>query len=509
MDNHQQTVATIAKQVVSFHEKKIPFRIYHGSTNSTRFIEMNPNRIIDTSSLNNVISIDREKKTAIVEPNVPMDLFAQETLRHGLAPAVVPEFPGITVGGSYSGTAAESSSFKFGYFDRTVNWVEFILPNGSVIKASEEENADLLHGAAGAMGTFGVTTLFEIQLIACPALVEVTYLPVTSFSNALGILEACSNDESISYLDAILFSAYSGVVIAGRLNSESPNKKTPAPPVVRFSRAKDPWFFLHAHDKITHPHNTYCIVCQWKSDMHTPDNPVMVELVPTHDYFFRYDRGSFWMGAYGWNTLPLPFNRLGRFCFDRLFRTRTMYRLLHHSGQSQRFVVQDFAIPAQKAKEFLEYVDEELQIFPLWLCPIKGGSKAALHTAKTYKVEPLGTTPNLINIGLWGIPSLATRLFSSKNFNEFIDLNRDIERVVRELGGLKWLYAHNYYTEDEFWRVYDKEKYEAQREKFGAQGLPSMWDKVKREKEGWRPVHIGRAILKTALGLDYLFGKRK
>jgi delta24-sterol reductase len=519
MENHQKTVTSLAKQVVSFHERNVPFRIYHGSTNSTRIIQMDPNKIIDTSSLNNIISIDKERKTAICEPNIPMDALVQMTLKHGLVPAVVPEFPGITVGGSFSGTAAESSSFRYGYFDRTVKWIEIILPNGRIIKASPEENSDLFYGAAGAMGTLGVTTLFEIELIKCNGFVETTYLPVTSISHALETLEKYSEDKSTSFLDAILFSAYSGVIIVGRLNVLSPptEKISPALPVVRFTRAKDPWFYLHAHDKVTHPPNTYCIVCRPKTALHHPKDFQRTELIPIYDYLFRYDRGSFWMGAYGWNTLPLPFNRFGRWCLDSLFRTRTMYKLMHHSGQSQRFVVQDLAIPVENAKEFIEFVDADVQIFPLWLCPIKGDSNTTLHTSKKY-ISPTTqpalsndttTAPNHVNIGVWGIPFLGTKIYTRKNFNEFINLNRDIERKVQDLGGLKWLYAHNYYTEEEFWQVYDKEGYENLREKFGAGGLPSLWDKVRREREGWKPVQIGRAMLKTFLGIDYLVGMKK
>jgi delta24-sterol reductase len=520
MDTHQKLVTSIAEQVLSFHEGNIPFRIYHGSTNSTRIMHKDPDKIIDTSALHNVISIDMEKKTAVVEPNVPMDVLVQKTLLYGLVPAVVPEFPGITVGGSFSGTAAESSSFKFGYFDRTVNLVEIILPNGTVVKASPDENSELFYGAAGAMGTLGVTTLFEIQLIPSTTFVTTTYLPVKSISNALTTLEECTRDKSISYLDAVLFSACSGVIVVGRLDySATASENVPSEhPIVRFSRAKDSWFFLHAHDKITHPQNAHCIVCTWNGKSRSTKAPVMTERIPIYDYFFRYDRGSFWMGAYGWKTIPLPFNRFGRWCLDRLFRTRTMYTLMHHSGQSQRFIVQDLAIPAEKAEQFLDYVNVELQIFPLWLCPIKGGSKVSLHTAKTYSPPTfdsttadgfVGTNPGLINIGVWGIPNLGATRYSSRNFHEFIALNRDIERVVREVGGLKWLYAHNYYTEDEFWQVYDREMYEELRKKFRAEGLPSLWDKVRRDREDWRPVQIGGAILKTVLGTDYLVGRKK
>jgi FAD/FMN-containing dehydrogenase len=44
------------------------------------------------------------------------------------------EFPGITVGGGYSGTSGESSSFKHGYFDQTINWVEMVLATGEIVR---------------------------------------------------------------------------------------------------------------------------------------------------------------------------------------------------------------------------------------------------------------------------------------------------------------------------------------------------------------------------------------
>jgi FAD/FMN-containing dehydrogenase len=58
-----------------------------------------------------------------------MDKLVEATLEYGLIPPVVMEFPGITVGGGYAGSAGESSSFKYGYFDQTVNSVEIVLAN--------------------------------------------------------------------------------------------------------------------------------------------------------------------------------------------------------------------------------------------------------------------------------------------------------------------------------------------------------------------------------------------
>ncbi|CZR56798.1 related to 24-dehydrocholesterol reductase precursor [Phialocephala subalpina] len=498
MEEHRESVDVIRKKVESLNAHNVPFRIYHGSTNITRPMNLNADEIIDTSPLSKIISINKTKKTAIVQPNVSMDAFVRETLRSDLIPAVVPDFPGITVGGSFCGTAAESSSFKYGCFDRTVNWVEIVLPNGLITTASPDQNSDLFYRSVGAMGTLGVATLFEIQLISSSTYVEITYHSVTSIRDAL---------------------------ITGRFKNYPPlkNNHDSGPPVVRLSRAKDPWFCLHVHKKAKHTPNTHCIICLWEDKIATPfddskgyEEPIMTELIKITDYLFRYDRGSFWMGCYGLDTLPLPFNRFTRWILDPMFRTRIMYKLMHHSGQSQKFIIQDAAIPVEKSEEFLEFADENLKLYPLWLCPVKGESKAPLHTMKGYISPPSNDqeTPTiaptaLINVGLWGVPDLGERVYNDKNIDEFIKTNRGIERKVQELGGLKWLYAHNYYTEDEFWAVYDKKKYDELREKWHAKGVPSIWEKAKTHTEGFKSISVPKAILATMLGMDYLLGGKK
>jgi delta24-sterol reductase len=66
----------------------------------------------------------------------------------------------------------------------------------------------------------------------------------------------------------------------------------------------------------------------------------------------------------------------------------------------------------------------------------------------------------------------------------FIRLNRDFEAKVTELGGMKCLYAHAYYTEQEFWDIYDEKKYKELRNKYHAESLPSVYDKVKVDLQG-------------------------
>ncbi|KAI9765629.1 MAG: hypothetical protein M1839_005411 [Geoglossum umbratile] len=173
MELHELAVSRIAATVRALYSRGESYRIFHGSTNSTRPVQKD--RVIDISELSNVVNIDPVSKVAIVEPNVSMDKLVEATLEHGLIPPVVMEFPGITVGGGYAGSAGESSSFKYGYFDQTVNSVEMVLANGEIVTASRTERPDLFKGAAGALGTLRITTLIELQLIPAKKFVKTTY----------------------------------------------------------------------------------------------------------------------------------------------------------------------------------------------------------------------------------------------------------------------------------------------------------------------------------------------
>lgn len=40
------------------------------------------------------------------------------------------------------------------------------------------------------------------------------------------------------------------------------------------------------------------------------------------------------------------------------------------------------------------------------------------------------------------------------------------------------LYAHTYYTKDEFWKLYNKKWYDDLRQRYWAESLPTVYDKI-------------------------------
>lgn len=497
MEEHKKKVLSISSRVRQFYEKKKPFRIYHGSTTTTRQISHRREDVVDTSLLDSVICVDSSAKTALVEPNVSMECLVEHTLKYKLLPPVVMEFTGITVGGGFAGASGESSSFRYGLFCETVRSIEIVLGNGDIVRATptNPETMDLFHEVAGSCGTFGVVTLLELRLIDSKDYVRLSYKPTRSPSEALEIIHDAVNDDSIDFIDGIIYSRDFGTVMTGRLT----DRLDPSLKVQRFTRARDPWLYLHAK-KISK--------CQLTSQVDI--------LIPIRDYLFRYDRGGFWSGAVAFKYFYVPFNRITRWVLDKYMRTRVMMHALHSSGVAKEAIIQDLTIPYHAADEFINYIVESTRIFPLWLCPIRGISPGSKRCFAHGKATTTGDV--FVNVGVWG--------FGPKNETDNIALNREIEQKVNELDGVKILYARTYYTEDEFWEIYDEKKYLSLREKYHATLLPSVYEKVRTlpGDQGRQPnesvlSYFSRQILNTwpfgalygvlmaTLGGEYLISK--
>jgi hypothetical protein len=135
-----------------------------------------------------------------------------------------------------------------------------------------------------------------------------------------------------------------------------------------------------------------------------------------------------------------------------------MYHALHKSGHSKIYVIQDIAIPYPALPDFIDYVDNEFGFYPLWLCPLR---QRGQHENSPYGLlaeKPRdGGEEMMMNVGIWGP--------GPSDHKRFIEWNQKLEWKVLDLKGEKWLYAHAYYTEAEFWTMYDRKGYDGLREK--------------------------------------------
>lgn len=437
---HNQAVKDVQKQVTDFFVHKKQARIFHGGTNSTRSRKVDPSRSIDISHLRGIIEINTDKRYILVEPNVSMERLVDATLALGLIPPIISEFPAITVGGAIQGGAGESSSFKYGCLHETSLEYEVVLGDGSKVVVSPTKDADLFYGIACSCGSLGILTMVKLSLIPATPEIKLTYHRISSSKEAVKLIDTqAKKTKGPDFIDGIMFSKTSGVIMLGYFTTETQLPK------VSFHKFSDEWFYLHAQ-KVS------------------GREPVYEELMPTRDYLFRYDRGAFWMGREGAIIHHIPFNRLTRLLFAPVNTTEKLYRLLHGSRLGQQFLIQDNLLPKENVAPFVDFIDKNYGIYPLWLCPMK--------SSKSYILSPANLDTELvIDVGVWG----AMR----EEYETFVRRNRQLEDRVDKLRGRKMFYAHCYYSEPEFWSIYDNNKYQELRRKYVAEVVfPDIYTKT-------------------------------
>lgn len=362
---------------------------------------------MNINALSHVLSIDPTTKTALIEPNVPMDHLMKATLKYGLISSVVMEFSGITVNGGFSGTEGKNSSYKYEYFNETINSIEMVLDNDEIVIVSDKNNSDLFHDAFDAVGTLRITILLKLQLISTKKYVKATYHLVKSIPQAIKKVKKETLNPALNYMNGILYSKKHGAVVTDSLIDDL----SIGAEMQRFNNAKNLWYYLRVQEKFL------------------KNVESVTQYIPLADYLFRYDRGKFWVGASAFNCFKLSFNALTRWFFDDFLHTRMLYKALHASGQFRSFIVQDLAFSYSTVEKFIDYTIEEFEIWPLWLCPLRQTRLSTLHS-HSHETEADDKTPTpLLNIGLWG--------YGLKNPHEFVIRNRDLKNKLRDFGGMK------------------------------------------------------------------------
>lgn len=483
---HDADAANICEAVKTFYKEKKHFRIYHGSTGSTRPMAFKPGSIVDTSMLNRIFPIDKEKMTVKVEPKVAMDELLAAVQKQGCLPEVVPELMGITAGGAFSGTAGESSSYRFGLFEETVRNIEIVLGDGTLTTAGHEYQRDLYDGAQSSMGTVGIVTLLEIQLIKAKPYIQLDIVKVHGLTDAINKIEDAIANPKNEYIDGMLFNKDFGVVMFGRL-VDIPQDGAQ---IRSFFKRNDPWFTNYIEK-----------VGSQKAD------PKPICLTP-YDYFFRYDKGVFWGGKLGFDYFHVPFNRLTRWLLDPLMGSRVAYHALHEGGFASKYIVQDFDMPASKCQPFVDYISTILPNYQFWLCPAKTGEE--LNVMRKFRA-PGGDPAKLECIRSERIYNVGVYGKGTNDFDKFVKLNREIEhKLWHDFCGVKILYAHAYYTEEEFWETYNKEVYDECRRRYKAETLPTVYDKISSDmNSGKRPRKHGAGTLGAIRGILGVIDKKR
>ena len=395
----------------------------------TRDRETSKRARLDVRGFNHVLDVNRADGWVDVEGMTTYAALAHATLAHGTMVCVIPQLKSITIGGAVAGIGIESSSFRYGLAHESVEELEIVLGDGSVVLArADNEHRDLFHGFPNSYGTLGYALRVRARLVPVRRFVRLSHRRHTDPTAYFADLErTCAGDAD--FVDGVVFGPAEQVLTTARFVDEAPYASD-------YTYERIYYRSLRARDE---------------------------DYLTAHNYIWRWDTDWFWCSKNLYAQNPIVRRMLGRKRLNSVFYTKVMRwnsrvgltrRIDRALGKHPESVIQDVDVPIARAPEFLEFFLREIGILPVWICPFRSPDAKTRWTL--FPTDP-GTL--YVNFGFWDV----VRPDEPHPPGHF---NRLIERKVQELGGIKSLYSDAYFQEDEFWRIYDKPAYDALKAKY-------------------------------------------
>ena len=418
-----------------------PLGLVKHSSNLFRARQEGHKNRLDLQDFCHVLDINPGEGWVDVEGLTTYDTLVAHTLAHGVMPAVVPQLKTITVGGAAAGVGIEATSFKAGLVHDTVLELDVLLPSGEVLHCTPHNaHQDLFYGFPNAYGTLGYALRLRLKTQPVHPFVKVKHLPFTqpaAFFKAL----ADVSQSGAAFLDAVVFDPQQLVINVGTWSHHAP------------------WL-----SDYTGQHIYYRSL---------PEKPM--DFLTVAHYLWRWDTDWFWCSKNFMAQHPLVRRllgpgRLNSQTYTRLMRwnarwgiSRAVTRL---RGLHAESVIQDVDLPLAHAAEFLDFLQREIQIKPIWVCPVR-----APQGSGRFALFPLPAGQLWVNFGFWDVVTTQLR-WEPGHFN------RLVEGEVLRLGGIKSLYSESFFTPEAFDAAYGMAHYRALKAKYDPQGqLLGLYEK--------------------------------
>lgn len=363
---------------------------------------------VDLSDLDQILEIDPIGRTCTAEPAVTFDEVVRATMRYGLVPIIVPEHKTITLGGSVAGCSIESMSFKYGGFHDTCLEYELITAKGGVLRCSPTENPLVFQMIHGSFGTLGILSKLKFKLVPAAPYVHVTYETYATLEAFQQAIWRHFTLQDADYLDGQIFSPTKHVLCVGRFTERAP--------------------YTSRYDWL----KAYCESIPKRAE----------DYLTTYDYLFRYNRGV---------THVKPRSLVGRALLGKLVHSDSVLRA---ADRFHRFlpkqnpsVIVDVFVPFSRTAAFMDWYHREMHFYPVWCVPYRRMRNYEWLTPRWWAGVK---DPLFLDLAVYGMKQQPGR-----------NLYKEFEDELQEINGTKTLISYNYYDEQTFWSIWNRETYQA------------------------------------------------
>ncbi len=262
----------------------------------------------------------------------------------------------------------------------------------------------MLHGT---FGTLGIITKLTFKLITAQPYVRVTYERYSTLDEYKAAIWRHYALQDIDFMDGIIHSTDLYVLSAGQFVDQAP--------------------YTNRYD--------------WTKIYYLSTSKRNEDYLRTPDYLFRYNKGVT-------NVHPRSFlDRLllGRFTnANRALRFAKTFRKVIPATVLP--ITVDTFIPFAKIESFMDWYRQEINHFPLWCVPYR---IPHLYEWISDELAEQFQDELVLDIAIYGM-----------HRDHAEQCYRTIEKELIELGTIKTLISTNLYTEEEFWKLWNKKNYD-------------------------------------------------
>jgi hypothetical protein len=375
---------------------------------------------LDLNFLTKVINIDLKNKTIHVEALITYEKLLDYTLQYGLIPQIVPEFKALTVGGTISGVGLESSAFKYGLVPDMIYEFEVLTGTGDIITINKDKNKELYLGFPNTYGTLGYILSAKIKLVEAKPYVHIENI---SFTDPKKYIEEITkynnaNPNNIDFLDGMILNKNELYLMKGKMIEEKPS-------------------YL----------NKYVRQVYYKTI-----NKQQYDYMTIKDYIWRYDSNSFYLDGFLQNKFLRYYlgDLLSVYKLKKIKEIK-LFNILSQNNNTES-ITNDLAIKLENFTNFLDWYDEHINVYPVWICPYKCKKDYTFFKCDS-KLE--------LDFGIG---------FGIQKVNEHNDNNyykKLIDDKMYNMKSIKGLYSDTFLPEDKFWELYDpSNKYDLLKKKY-------------------------------------------
>ncbi len=412
-----------------------------------------------TINLRDILKVDTEKCIVRVEPLVNMGQITKYLLPLGYALAVMVEMEDLTVGGLVMGLGMETNSHHFGLIQETVAAYELILGDGTFIRSTPTENADLFYALPWSYGTLGFLVAVELKIVPIKPYIHLAYLPCHSLDEMCQLTQSLANDENgPHFLEVTVFNKNESVIMCGEFADVSTGEQKAK--INKINYWFKPWFYKHVETFLKYG----------KSD----------EYIPLRHYYHRHTRSIFWELE---SMVPFGNHPVYRWLFGWLGAPKVSFIKLTMTPElrnemAQMHVVQDFILPIAELKKSILLADELFNIYPMLIYFIKicdhGNYQGFLR--KPENIIAGKDYGMYFDLGIYGIPPAV----KNKQSWDMEKTMKKAECYTRDVKGYQCLYVNIFSNKEEFEQMFDHTFYRNMRIKYKAEkAFPEMYDKVR------------------------------